>query len=432
MNPVAGCRALRALFGPKFRTREEIRRYQSVCLRSLLDHAYTRVPYYRNLLDRAGVVPQDIRSVDDLIAIPSSERSDLQKLPAAEICANGWSYQTSCQSRTSGSSGSPLTIRRTRAEEDLMLAFRAQAVGMWGFGARARRANIDHFGAQTVESELQQRPYEALGIMPRLNLDWQTPKNEMIAAIASFKPDLVSGPPSILADLAHQLDDTDRSRIGARQVLTGAELMTAADRGVIEHGFGLPVADVYGCAELVFIAMEAPGVDGYRVCEESVIVEMLDNGEPAQKGEIYLTGLHQWAMPFIRYRLGDCVEVQESDDPHLVLRSIDGRVTDCFWLPDGRRLHGYSLGEIIEDCDLPVRRFQITQHERDVFHIRLVLDGPAEQNLEALRHRFNTLLGPGVTASIEIVDTLGRPLRKFYPFVSFERLRGLNDRRSPF
>jgi phenylacetate-CoA ligase len=312
-----------------------------------------------------------------------------------------------------------------------MLAYRAKSVGAWGFGRQARRVNIDHLNPHVLATEARPMFYEKLGIMPRLNLDWRTPRAEIVARIARFKPDLISGPPSLLAELADELTDADRARIDATRVLTGSERLSASMRARIERGFGCPVADIYGCVELVFIAMEAPEERGYRLCEEAVIVEVLAQGASATKGEIHLTGLHQWSMPFIRYRLGDDVEVTDGAGPHRLLRAIDGRVTDRFRLPDGRELHGYELGELIERCSLAVRRFQITQVRRDAFHVRLVLATTSPAALAALDRSFRDTLGPTIACTVEVVASLDRPHRKFYPFVSYERLEKLRAAGTP-
>lgn len=309
-----------------------------------------------------------------------------------------------------------------------MLAFRAKAVGAWGYGPRTRRANIDHFSSEALAIEVGAKWYERFGVMPRLNLDWRLPKEQIVDRVARFKAGLVSGPPSLLADLADELCDADRARLEVTRVLTGAELLSGSMRGRIERGFGCPVVDIYGCVETVFIAMQAPGTDGYRVCGEAVIVEVLDNGTPAAGGEIVVTGLHQWSMPFIRYRLGDCVRVADGGGVYRGLREIDGRVTDRFLLSDGRRLHGYTLGQLVEQSGLGVRRFQITQVERDAFEVRLVLDSPACAELSSLRRSLRDTLGGGVRVRVEAVDSLERAGRKFYPFISYERL--LSMRRS--
>ena len=414
--------AIRGLTGPRFRSRSELEEFQSACLRRLVSHAYKRVPYYRRLFDEAGVSPQQIHGVDDLQKIPPTERADIQMLPAREVCARGSASRITRVHRTSGSSGAPLVVRRTGMEECLLLAYRAQAVGSWGFGPRARRANIDHFSRDALTTEAGEMWYEKLGVMPRLNLDWRSPTEEILSRIDQFKPDLISGPPSLLARLADDLDESDRARLHAARVITGAELLSASMRTRIEQGFGCPIADVYGCTETVFIAMEVPGEPGHRLCEEAVIVEVLNNGLPASKGEIFLTSLHQWSMPFIRYRLGDQVELAPGAGPHRVLQSIDGRVTDRFVLADGRQLHGYTLGEQVEGSGLPVRRFQIIQRERDAFRVKLVLDSPNAKELAALNRSLCDTLGQGIEVQIEVVDSLDQPHGKFYPFISYERL----------
>ena len=417
-------RALRGLMGPRFRSREELESYQSACLRRLVDHAYQQVPYYRRRFDEAGVSTGQIRGIEDLGRLPTTERADIQLLPAEDVCAVGLAHRINRITRSSGSSGSPLAVRRTAAEERVLLAFRARAVAAWGFGPRARRVKIDHINATALAAEAP-KWYEKFGIKPRLILDWRMPREETVAGVARFQPHLISGPPSLLAELADELTDSDRARIPASRILTGGEVLSASARERIERGFGCPVSDVYGCTEIVFISMEAPGEEGHRLCEESLIVEVLDNGVPSRRGEIFLTGLHQLSMPFIRYRLGDYVEVMDGAGPHRLLRSIDGRVTDRFLLPDGRRLHGYSLGELVETSGLPVRKFQITQIRRDVFRIRLVLEAAGQESLAALDEKLRHILGPGVQVRLKVVDSLDRPHRKFYPYVSCERLNEL-------
>ena len=105
-------RALRGLMGPRFRSREELESYQSACLRRLVDHAYQQVPYYRRRFDEAGVSTGQIRGIEDLGRLPTTEHADIQLLPAEDVCAVGLAHRINRITRSSGSSGSPLAVRR--------------------------------------------------------------------------------------------------------------------------------------------------------------------------------------------------------------------------------------------------------------------------------------------------------------------------------
>lgn len=426
MTPSALWRGLRGLRA-RPELREQVLEYQFECLRAVLDHAYRRVPYYRHRLDDARLHPSDIRSVDDLRALPITDRRDLQALGAEELCDSGVRPESLRTLTTSGSTGAPLTVRRTMNEERLLLGFRALATGAFGDGLGARRVQIDHFSAETLAAEGRPCFYERLGILPRLLVDWRTPKQELLSALDRFRPDIINGPPSILSWLASEMTDEDRRRITASMVLTGAETNLPEIRRTIEQGFGLPVADLYGCHEVVFIAMQRPDLGDYRICEEASLVEVLkSDGEPAapgEAGEVVVTGLHSFAMPFIRYRLGDQVVVGEAQGPYNSLRSIDGRVIDRFQLPSGRVLHGYTLGQVVKMGGLEARRFQITQERRDRFQVRIVAPGAALGQTEPVREAMLDLLEPGVKVQVELVDEIApQEGGKFYPFVSVERL----------
>jgi phenylacetate-CoA ligase len=421
MTPGTLLRAWRGLSGQPFANREALREYQSTCLRALVQHAHRNVPFYRRKMSLAGVSPGDIRSVNDLHALPLCSRAEMQSLDAND-CASGLLRRGNHIERTSGSSGTPLTIRRSWAEQNLMLAFRMQAFKQWGFNWSMRRVVIDHFNETMRLAAGRPRLYEKVGLLPRLVLDWQSPKEELVKRICSFHPDSIGGAPTLIADFARKLNDLDRQKLGsARVVFTGSEQLTDADRLAIESGFGLPVIDVYGSSEVVFIGAQTPGESGYKICDESVIVEVLKDGQPSDQGELFVTGLHLWSMPFIRYSLGDYVSLLKHPGPNTWLASIDGRENDRFTLPDGREIHGYLVGECIENCSLAVKRFQVVQRQTDQFQVRLVVESGNRLGIMELRDAIRKVVGKACQVDIDLVDFLERPRRKFYPFVSYER-----------
>jgi phenylacetate-coenzyme A ligase PaaK-like adenylate-forming protein len=92
----------------------------------------------------------------------------------------------------------------------------------------------------------------------------------------------------------------------------------------IEAGFGAPVIDFYDSHEFNMIAWQRPGTGYYQLAAQSVISEVLQDGHPVEigeQGEFVGTALHSWAMPFIRFRLGDIVTRGEAPS---TLKEIQG------------------------------------------------------------------------------------------------------------
>jgi phenylacetate-CoA ligase len=234
----------------------------------------------------------------------------------------------------------------------------------------------------------------------------------------------------VLSWLADEFSDEDRRRMGFRLTITGAEILTALMRQQIERGFGAPVAEVYGSHEVVFIAMQRPGRDDYRVCEEAVVLEVLKNGRPAapgERGEVVVTALHSLTMPFIRYRLGDEVTLgptpDDAHEPYLTIRSIDGRTIDKFVLADGRVLHPYSVKHTFNDVT-EVRSFQIVQTDPDRFLVRLVLYRRGKEITDRIEAGLREMLGPAVAVELEVAESLQPATKsKFRPYVSMAQYR---------
>ncbi|MCP5111551.1 MAG: hypothetical protein GY953_12025 [bacterium] len=146
-------RTLRDLLRSRKTKRSEIVAFQERQLRRLIPHAGEHVPYYRRLFAKAGFHPDHFQSLRDLHKIPITERSDIQPLPASEVCAEGLSIDRLRAVKTSGSTGTPVSIFRTSMEENLLLGYRARAAGEHGLGMRTRRVKLDYFSPGTLRKE---------------------------------------------------------------------------------------------------------------------------------------------------------------------------------------------------------------------------------------------------------------------------------------
>jgi phenylacetate-CoA ligase len=163
------------------------------------------------------------------------------------------------------------------------------------------------------------------------------------------------------------------------------------------------------------LASECGETGELHVCEDGVIFEVLTDGRPAnpgERGEVVCTNLHAFAMPLIRYRLGDIVtkgtETCKCGSPYATIRAVQGRMIDYFQLPGNRWLHPYAIGTILTGITPSwIHQFQVTQELQNRLVIHIVSSGnPSRQQIEALRAPLADLLGSEVECRIDLVPDI--------------------------
>jgi phenylacetate-CoA ligase len=406
---IAGCSGLVSKSDP-----ELIRRYQLRRLQALVQHAYLRVPYYSRLFDQQGLKPRHIQSLADLEKIPPSSRADLQKVPVHEIVAHGYDAQKLVVHRTGGSSGEPLSIRRTWFEDRLLQAYRLRILFRLGMRATDRRAAV-------VTRRLSHTPvYMRSGLLRYEEIHCLWPPERILETLRKIQPDILRGFPSILAWLAGCLTSRDREQIRPRLITTDSEMMTVDMREKIREGFRAPVIDFYDSHEFNMIAWQQPSTGLYQVSEASVIAEVLRDGhpvEPGEEGEFVGTSLHSWAMPFLRFRLGDLVTRGRTGS---TLARVQGRLVDRFHLPDGSSIHPYTLVNPLVNQAPWVRQYQLIQERAGGILVKLVpLPGkqPEPEAVAAIKGVLAGRLGSDVRLEMEIVDRIpAEASGKFRPY----------------
>jgi phenylacetate-CoA ligase len=211
-----------------------------------------------------------------------------------------------------------------------------------------------------------------------------------------------------------------------REARTLGEALSPETRELCRSGWRVPVTDVYSAEETGYIALQCPQHEHYHVQSESALVEILgDGGEPCAPGEIgrvVVTTLHNFAMPLIRYELGDYAEAGEPCPCGRglpVLRRIMGRVRNMLVTAQGRRLWPAIGGRSIPDA-FRVRQFQLVQQDFDLVEMRLVVAAPLAAHQEAsLRRTILSRLPPGFRLTFAYCDSIPRaPNNKFEDFVS--------------
>lgn len=381
-------------------------------LRQLIAHAYDRVPFYRESFDRAGVRPMDIRTIEDLALLPVTEKRDLIERPVEEITASGTDAARLVATMTSGYSGEPFVIRRTRREQTLWA--RSWLPDLLTAGLRTG----DHVASVFAIREDRTDGVgllQALGLVRETLVDCSADPPEILRELTEIRPSFLRGMTGVIERLAHEMTEADRQAIRPRVVWVSGEALTLAARERIQIAFGAPVHNAYGTHEIGLLASDCRASGFMHLVSPGSIVEILGaDGRPAeasQTGEVVVTALGFLAAPLIRYRQGDLVicgpEACPCGASHPTLAHIEGRTIDYFEMPDGRSLHPYRiLGPALSAAPW-IRQYQLVQETRDRIVLRFVRAGPLEDGEKRqLRKTVAALLGPDVRFHVEAVSSI--------------------------
>src|SRR5690606_37357121 len=169
---------------------------------------------------------------------------------------------------------------------------------------------------------------------------------ELAGAIRRRRPRFLKGMPSAVFFLARAFEEEGIRDIRFRAVFTNGEVITPQQRKAAESVFGCPVLDSYGHMERT-AAISQCMHGGYHVVQDYGLLELL---EPRTDGETVVaravgTSLHNWAMPLVRYDIGDEIELFPDPPPACpcgrgfpLVKRIRGRSRDVIVTPDGRHL----------------------------------------------------------------------------------------------
>jgi phenylacetate-CoA ligase len=326
----------------------------------LIRHAADKVPYYRQAFASAQVGPADLRSLNALARFPISSKSDLQQAPVASRFAAGFNVENCRVHETSGSTGERMIIARTPTEELRLFGRRLRSQILNGLRPWHRRLVI---GASPRKLAAQK-----LGVFRTWGVDLSLSPTEMLDEPESLRPHVIKGPPGAL-ELLLQEDPHRLAALSLELILSGAEQLPGGLRERLEKRCACRVIDSYGAVECNLIAWECRRCGMYHTCDDSVIVEVLNGDRPAlpgEEGDVIVTVLHSYAMPFIRYRIGDRVLLPASSSscriPFGVIRKIQGRSVDYLRFPSNIAVSPYEIMDQL-DAIPEVRRYHVLQDE---------------------------------------------------------------------
>ena len=377
--------------------------YQEEQLAKILDRAARKVPYYKDMWSKRRAAG-DHRPTDRLENWPILEKEAIRHDPLAfldeDYPAGSLHKQT-----TSGTTGNPIHIWYTAKTVRDWYAIGEARWRYWCGVTRHDRWAL--LGAQMVAPIAQKKPpYWVWNRgLNQLYMSTYHMSNETIHsyldAIRDHGIQYLSGHSSALHSLARAAIEAGRKDLRMKVVLSSSEPLTKVQRAAMTEAFQTGVRETYGMTEMAAAASECE--HGHlHFWPEIGCMELVNGMEPAAPGEvaelISTTFLHE-AMPLIRYRIGDLVQMEDQAARCAcgrtlpLVKAVVGRNSDMLYTPDGRQLTPSSM-EVVFDTDVHLLEAQIVQLALDrVQLIYVPAPGFCDRDAQLLRSRILERMG---------------------------------------
>ncbi len=292
---------------------EQIVAHQNSLIGKQIKHVYDNVPYYKNLMDKKGVKPEDIKTIDDLHKLPFLTKSDLREAYPYGLLAKPLSECVRIHS-TSGTTGKRVIAFYTQHDIDIWEDCCARAIVAAG-GTKEDVVQVCYgYGLFTGGSGIHGGSHKVGSLtlpMSSGNTERQIQfMMDLGSTILCCTPSYAAYIGETLKEMGYTPDD-----IPLKAGIFGAEPWTEEMRQDIQKTLGIKAYDIYGLTEMCGpgVSFECSEQNGMHINEDHFIAEIIDpdTGEvlpEGSKGELVFTCLDKEAFPLIRYRTRDiCV-----------------------------------------------------------------------------------------------------------------------------
>jgi len=365
-------------------TAAQLREFQEHRLKALLLHAYANVPYYRRVFGEIGLIHGKAVDMSKFDRIPVLTKDILRRftkeLVSQDYQTRGWYCDTS-----GGSTGEPIQVMKDAAfgrwgasvefyYYNRMLGIEepiVKRVILWG-------SERDFFeGGVGIQARLKNRLAHVLFLNSfRMS---ESDSELYIKKINAYRPQLIRGYANSLFELCDYALRRELSLHTPEAVISSAELLTDSMRQEIESAFKTHVFDFYGSREVNALAGECTKGRMHQFAFLNHLEVLDKHDRPVgtnEEGRVVVTNLASYAMPLIRYDVGDTVVCTDDGcscgSPLPTLRNVTGRVGDHFVTRDGTMIEANYFGFLFDFRD-SVRKFQMIQEDYERIRIKVAL-----------------------------------------------------------
>lgn len=386
----------------------ELEELQVKRLRMMIKHAYDNTEFYHHKFRNAGIRPEDINTVNDLKKIPFTTKNELRQNSTGSMIAKGVDLGKCQVIKTSGSTGAPTKVVYDPQANDFSKAINLRSHIENGLTLTSKWTvfgDPHHFQ--------KSKWFQKFRIFNPKRISAFDPVEKQLEFFQKFKPDVIGGYASSILMLAQAIKEKGITDITPKAVIGTSELLEPSTREYIDSVFNLKMIDHFGCVELNRTAWECSEHAGYHIDVDAVVMEFISDGESAaagERGEIVYTGLYNYAMPLIRYRIGDIGVPSDEVCPCgrglPLMKVIEGRSNSFMQALDGRIIAPMIWGLTMKRIP-GVGQFKAIQERKDLIRILVVKDQVfTEATAGQIVHDVQEIMGEGMHVDVEVVEEI--------------------------
>lgn len=297
-------------------SRDELTSLQSARLKKIVDYVYHNVPFYRAKMQKEGLLPGDIKGIEDISKLPFTTKDDLRDNYPFGLFAVPNSQIVRVHA-SSGTTGKATVVGYTRHDLDIWSECVARCFTMAGIGREDIIQVAYGYGLFTGGLGAHNGA-EKIGAMVVPMSTGNSKK--LIDMMLDFKTTAIACTPSYLLHIAELLKEGNLlDKLKLKTAICGAEPWTDEMRLDIEKKLNIKAHDIYGLSEVMGpgVACDCEYHKGLHVCEDHFYPEVLNSSNFApckdnELGELVFTTFTKEALPLIRYRTKDITSIDHS------------------------------------------------------------------------------------------------------------------------
>lgn len=332
---------------------------------SLLKHAVSSVDFYKKNYKKLGINIQEV-NLANIDKLPFITKTQIKKNYSHFFSANFPLPSTKRFFESSGTTGETMTTFFDDRAYDIVNALYFRSLMAAKYNPRKELVMLYH-------KKYLQKNHTALGLMRKKIIPVHLNFQQQVLLLKKYNPEYLHYFSSVLWGLTKKMK-AEGLEMNVKSTITTGDILTGHMRKLIENVLNTEVFDHYASAEFGRIAFECE-YHNYHLTNDALIVETMRNGETVfgEKGNIVITSLFNYLMPFIRYDIGDIGQIEkdgcECGRKLPLLKKIYGRSKKLIILNSGKIFTERDLLDSLSQINC-LCNFQIKYKGKNNFFVK--------------------------------------------------------------